>query len=123
MAKRKTGRKLVTAEASTGNNDAARLRGAGLRGTAPRIAVLRFLERATAPLSHGDIYQELAVRGFDRATIYRNLINLADAGLVSRTDLGDHIWRFELRREPGRLDERRFLAPVTRTFSARAAAA
>jgi Fur family transcriptional regulator, ferric uptake regulator len=84
--------------ARTRQDDVALLRQAGLRGTAPRIAVLRFLERATAPLSHGEIDQALADLGFDRATIYRNLIDLADAGLVSRTDLGDHVWRFELRR-------------------------
>jgi Fur family ferric uptake transcriptional regulator len=77
--------------------DAAILRRAGLRKTAPRVAVLRFLEQATAPLSHGEIHEGLADLGFDRATIYRNLIDLADAGLVSRTDLGDHVWRFEIR--------------------------
>jgi Fur family transcriptional regulator, ferric uptake regulator len=73
--------------------------------------VLRFLERAKAPLSHGEIYQDLADLGFDRATIYRNLIDLAEAGLVSRTDLGDHIWRFEVRRSAGQRDEHRSARP------------
>lgn len=91
-------RKSGAVAARTEREDAERLRDAGLRGTAPRIAVLRFLERATTPLSHGEIYQGLAKLGFDRATIYRNLIDLADAGLLSRTDLGDHVWRFEIRR-------------------------
>jgi len=40
-------------------------------------------------------------RGFDRATLYRNLIDLTDAGVVTRTDLGDHVWRFELKRGEG----------------------
>jgi Fur family ferric uptake transcriptional regulator len=79
-------------------DDVGILHRAGLRKTAPRVAVLRFLERASAPLSHGDIHEGLADLGFDRATIYRNLIDLADAGLVSRTDLGDHVWRFAMRR-------------------------
>ncbi len=42
----------------------------------------------------------------DRATVYRNLIELSEAGLVSRLDLGDHIWRFELRENgPGDASE------------------
>jgi len=51
------------------------------------------------PVSHGDIVHDLAPDGFDRATLYRNLMDLTQAGLVSRTDLGDHVWRFELRTE------------------------
>jgi Fur family ferric uptake transcriptional regulator len=31
----------------------------------------------------------------DRATIYRNLSDLTEAGLLQRLDLGDHVWRFE----------------------------
>ncbi|HET9449953.1 MAG TPA: transcriptional repressor [Aggregicoccus sp.] len=76
-----------------------KLRGAGLRSTAPRVAVLRRLERATTPLSHADLVDALADQGLDRVTLYRNLNDLAEAGLVARTDLGDHTWRFELRRE------------------------
>jgi Fur family ferric uptake transcriptional regulator len=75
------------------------LRDAGLRSTAPRIAVLEYLHRAGAPASHGELHEKLAASGFDRATLYRNLMDLAEAGLVTRTDLGDHVWRFELRRE------------------------
>jgi Fur family ferric uptake transcriptional regulator len=48
-------------------------------------------------MTHGALADELAHLGFDRATIYRNLIDLTDAGLVSRSDHGDHVWRFELR--------------------------
>jgi Fur family ferric uptake transcriptional regulator len=32
----------------------------------------------------------------DRATVYRILADLHQAGLLRRMDLGDHIWRFEL---------------------------
>lgn len=48
------------------------------------------------PLSHGDIAEKLSPSGFDRATVYRNLMDLVEAGLVTRADLGDHVWRFEL---------------------------
>ncbi|MBN1205144.1 MAG: transcriptional repressor [Myxococcaceae bacterium] len=75
-----------------------RIRAAGLRSTAPRVAVLRALESATAPLSHADLVDALGDEGYDRVTIYRNLTDLTEAGLVMRADLGDHVWRFELRR-------------------------
>jgi Fur family transcriptional regulator, ferric uptake regulator len=75
-----------------------KIRGAGLRSTAPRVAVLRELEAATAPLSHADLVEALGHEGYDRVTIYRNLTDLTEAGLVVRADLGDHVWRFELRR-------------------------
>lgn len=77
------------------------LREAGLRSTAPRIAVLSRLVEARTPVSHGELAEELASFGYDRATIYRNLMDLTEAGLVARTDLGDHVWRFELRRDGG----------------------
>jgi Fur family ferric uptake transcriptional regulator len=76
-----------------------RLRAAGLRSTAPRVAVLRELESATSPLSHADLVESLGDEGYDRVTIYRNLTDLTEAGLVVRADLGDHVWRFELKRE------------------------
>ena len=34
--------------------------------------------------------------GFDQSTLFRCLNELADAGLVSRLDLGDQVRRFEL---------------------------
>ncbi len=77
------------------------LRAAGLRRTTPRIAVLQHLEAATGPISHGEIAEKLAPAGYDRATVYRNLMDLFQVGLVTRTDLGDHVWRFELVRGGG----------------------
>ncbi len=76
-----------------------RLRAAGLRTTTARLAVLEQLDAAASPLTHAELADVLAPQGFDRATIYRNLIDLSEAGLVSRTELGDHLWRFETRRE------------------------
>lgn len=71
---------------------------ARLRSTPSRIAVLELLIEAQGPLSHADVATQLAERGFDRATLYRNLIDFVDAGLASRADRGDHIWRFEFKR-------------------------
>jgi Fur family ferric uptake transcriptional regulator len=75
------------------------IRAAGLRSTAPRVAVLQHLQEATTPVSHADIVEELAAKGFDRATLYRNLMDLTEVGLLSRIDVGDHVWRFELQRK------------------------
>jgi len=75
-----------------------RIRGAGLRCTRARVAVLGRLVRASGPLTHAEMADELADEGFDRATIYRNLTELTEAGLATRVDLGDHVWRFELKR-------------------------
>lgn len=74
------------------------LRASGLRSTAPRVAVLSYLHDSAGPNSHAELCEALAGEGFDRATIYRNLVDLAEVGIVSRTDLGDHVWRFELRK-------------------------
>ena len=72
------------------------LRDRGLRTTSARLDVLKALAVATGPLSHAQVYDGLSDRGYDRATVYRNLIDLTEHGLVSRTDHGDHVWRFEL---------------------------
>jgi Fur family transcriptional regulator, ferric uptake regulator len=77
----------------------ARIRAAGLRVTAPRVSVLRSLLDASAPQSHSELAERLASEGWDRATIYRNLTDLTEAGLARRTDLGDHVWRFEVQAE------------------------
>ena len=73
-----------------------RLRAAGLRCTASRIAVLQCLSRCSAPAPAPDISTALHDYGFDKSTIYRNLGELSDAGLVTRLDLGDSMRRYEL---------------------------
>jgi len=82
-----------------------RLRAAGLRCTAARLWVMQLLIDASGPVSHAQVAHALRSRGFDRATIYRNLIELTEAGLVIRIELGDHVWRFELCR-PGNSEDR-----------------
>ena len=73
------------------------LRHAGLRATAPRLAVLRMLLREHRPVSHAEAAHALHAGGIDRVTVFRNLHDLAEAEILSRVDVGDHTWRFELR--------------------------
>jgi Fur family ferric uptake transcriptional regulator len=90
--------KTAVAKTPTLGELQAEIRSQGMRSTGSRVAVLSHLHAATSPLSHTEIFEALADRGFDRATIYRNLMDLADAGLLTRSDLGDHVWRFERKR-------------------------
>ncbi|MCS5617744.1 MAG: transcriptional repressor [Planctomycetota bacterium] len=78
-----------------------RIRGVGLRCTAARVAVMHHLETASGPLTHAEVAEALDELGFDRATIYRNLIELTEAKLAARVELGDHVWRFEAKRAGG----------------------
>jgi Fur family ferric uptake transcriptional regulator len=73
------------------------LRGAKLRSTTSRVAVLQYLAAASKPLSHADVSEALVPEGYDKSTLYRCLVELADAGLLARLDAGDHAWRFELK--------------------------
>ncbi len=73
------------------------VRSCGLRCTSARISVLQYLRQANSPLSHAEIADSLAPQGLDKATVFRNLIDLSDAGLLRRNELGDHVWRFEVR--------------------------
>ena len=91
----------LTAAAPSLDQLKSTIRGVGLRSTAPRIAVLKRLLVAATPISHGELVDTLADEGMDRTTVYRNLVDLTEAGLVRRTDLGDHVWRFELKRGEG----------------------
>jgi len=79
----------------------AAIRGTGLRATPSRIAVLELVRASDAPVSHGDVADQLASQAWDRATIYRNLTDLAEVKLLKRTDVGDHVWRFEARSADG----------------------
>jgi Fur family ferric uptake transcriptional regulator len=84
-------------------DDAARtlLSSRGLRVTEQRLAVVRELSRTRAPVSHPELTERLSGTGLDRATVYRNLLTLTEAGLLVRTQLGDGVWRFELPRDTG----------------------
>ena len=73
------------------------LRAAGLRSTPARIAFLIALQKGNKPQTHAELSERLVPLGFDKATVFRNLTDLTDVELVSRTELGDHVWRFEIR--------------------------
>ena len=66
------------------------VRSAGLRATPARLAVLRTLHAAEAPMTHAEVSKLLAADGIDTATVFRNLNGLAQVGLVRRVELGDH---------------------------------
>ncbi len=71
------------------------IRKKGLRSTNARITVIQKLKNSSSPMSHAELADLLVPLGFDKATVFRNLNDLADVGLVTRTELGDHVWRFE----------------------------
>jgi len=73
------------------------LKDAGLRSTPARISVINALKRSSRPQTHAQLADQLVPLGFDKATVFRNLTDLAEAELVLRTELGDHVWRFEMR--------------------------
>ena len=81
------------------------IRESGLRCTESRTTVLERMVSATSPLSHAELTEELVPQGYDQATVYRNLTDLTEAGLLNRLDLGDHIWRFEFRGDDDHDDE------------------
>ncbi len=72
------------------------IRDVGLRATPARIATLKLLIEASSPLTHAEVVNELQGSGVDKATVFRNLNDMVGAGLLRRTELGDHVWRFEL---------------------------
>ena len=71
------------------------IRDTGLRCTEARLAVMRKLGRIQSPISHAELAEELVPEGFDQATVFRNLNDLTEANLLTRAELGDHVWRFE----------------------------
>lgn len=72
------------------------IREAGLRATPARIATLDMLRSTSSPLAHAEVAEQLATIGVDKATAFRALNDMTDAGLLRRTELGDRVWRFEL---------------------------
>ncbi|TWT96583.1 Fur family transcriptional regulator [Neorhodopirellula pilleata] len=71
------------------------IRDAGLRATPARIATLQLLRESASPLTHAVVAEHLAATGVDKATAFRNLNDMTDVGLLRRTEVGDHVWRFE----------------------------
>lgn len=72
------------------------IRGAGLRATPARVATLDLLRASSSPLTHAEVADHLSATGVDKATAFRTLNDMTEAGLLRRTELGDRVWRFEL---------------------------
>jgi Fur family ferric uptake transcriptional regulator len=77
------------------------LRAAGLRRTEPRIAVLRYMLGVRHPVAHAEVAGALEKLALDRVSVYRVLIDLARVKILTRADMGDHVWRFDVARGGG----------------------
>lgn len=77
----------------------ATIRAAGLEVTTTRVAVLRHVLASRGAVAHAEVVAALG-GSFDRITIYRTLVRLCRAGILSRSDVGDRVWRFSLARDP-----------------------
>jgi|HubBroStandDraft_6_1064221.scaffolds.fasta_scaffold1724152_2 Fur family ferric uptake transcriptional regulator len=77
---------------------AGELRAVGLRRTQPRLAVLRHMRKVARPSSHTEVAEALEKLKLDRVSVYRVLVDLARVKILTRTDMGDHVWRFDLAR-------------------------
>jgi Fur family ferric uptake transcriptional regulator len=75
----------------------------GLRVTEQRLAVLRALAGRHAPVSFPELVEQLSPTGLDRATVYRNLTSMAQAGILIRSQLADGVARYDLPRLGGSL--------------------
>jgi Fur family ferric uptake transcriptional regulator len=89
--------RIVSRPPQLRDDDLRRLLSAnGIRVTNQRMAILRELAKLRTPTSHPKLTQRLVKGELDRATVYRNLRSLTEAGILVRTRLGDNVWRFEL---------------------------
>jgi Fur family ferric uptake transcriptional regulator len=71
------------------------LRDAGLRATAPRVAVLQLLDQAKKPVSHSDVVEALGDETWDQATLYRNLLKLVEVNMARVASRASGITRYE----------------------------
>lgn len=101
MASRSTRTKAPRARPTEGGRgDRPRLvediREHGLRATGSRVAVLGLLRKEARPMSHGEVVEALTGEPWDKATLYRNLMDLTEVGLLQQAVLGGRVQRFEL---------------------------
>ena len=82
-------------EKSKDHNLAKQLRDSGHKATPGRLAILKAIGSAAAPVSILDVSKKLGNR-VDRVTIYRALEALTKAGLVRRIDLQHPHTHYEL---------------------------
>lgn len=73
------------------------LRGAGLRATPQRLAILRFLKGTKAHPSPEMVYRELKPQfpGLSLNTVYQTLHALESVGLLRRISMEENVYRFD----------------------------
>lgn len=71
------------------------IQAAGLRATAPRVAVLELLRHSKRPLSHAEVVETLGETDWDQATLFRNLVKLVDSGFLRVASHVGGIARYE----------------------------
>jgi len=81
-------------EVVASGSHAALVRERGLRVTASRLAVLELLEHSPDPLTHHEVVDRLKTSSWNRSTLYRNLIDLTEVGLLQKSEIGG-LARFE----------------------------
>ncbi len=84
----------AASERSVHETAAERLRDVGQRYTGTRHRLIDILARAGSPLSIPEIVK--GRRGFPQSSVYRNLSDLVEAGVVRRVVTEDGFGRFEL---------------------------
>lgn len=80
--------------AGAASSRSALLRQRGLRVTASRLAVLELVEGSEEPLAHHDVCDRLGESPWNRSTLYRNLIDLTEVGILVKTEIGG-VMRFQ----------------------------
>ncbi len=89
---------MVPTMAKLSREDAKqRIRGTGLRATAPRVAVLRLLEATDKPISHSEVVDAIGREEWDQATLYRNLLKLVEVDLARVASKVGGVARYEAR--------------------------
>ncbi len=73
----------------------AEIHAAGLRATAPRVAVLELLRGSERPLSHAEVVETLGETDWDQATLFRNLVKLAESGFARVASHAGGVARYE----------------------------
>ena len=79
----------------------ARLRSAGMKLTPQREQLLEILLHHPKPISADEIFKKIKKSGTDLVTVYRGLKKFEEGGLVTRSEFGDGVSRFELTVESG----------------------
>ena len=71
------------------------LRKSGYKATAPRLAVIDVLQKASRPLSAQGIVSVIE-KGVDQATVYRTVKSLKNIGVIRQVDLRHNHAHYEL---------------------------